>query len=83
MDHTRELKKIGSMKVTKIPIVFEAFGIISKKLERTLDEMNTEGRIEAFQATGLLKLARILRRVMETGGEKNISSSWYEYYDYN
>ena len=65
----RELKKLWNMKVTVIPIVIGAFGTISKCLVRRLEELEIGGRAESLQTTGLLRSARILRRVLETCGD--------------
>ena len=53
------------MRVTLISIVLGTFGIVSKGLERELDELGTGGRIETAQTKVLLKSARILR-VLDT-----------------
>ena len=54
------------MKMTVIPIVIGALGTISKGLERRLEELEIGGRAETIQTRGLLRSARILRRVLET-----------------
>ena len=54
------------MKVTIIPIVVGAFGIVTKGLLKGLEDLEVGGRVEAIQITASLKTARILRRVPET-----------------
>ena len=49
------------MKVTIVPIVIGAFGTITKGLLKDLKDM-----VETIQMTALLRMARILRRVLET-----------------
>ena len=54
------------MKVTIIPIVIGAFGKVTKGLLKGLEDLEVGGRVEAIQTTALLRIARILRRVLET-----------------
>ena len=53
-----------NMKVTMMPIVVSALGIVTKGLEKRPDELEIRGRIETLQTTALLRLTRILRRVL-------------------
>ena len=57
------------MKMTVIPILNDALGTIFKGLLRELDEMEIGGRTEPIQLTTLLRSARILRGVLEPGGD--------------
>ena len=61
LDLARELKKLWNMKVTIIPIVIGAKGLL-----KGLKDLEVGGRVETIQTTALLKTARILRRVRET-----------------
>ena len=61
-------KKLWNMKVTIIPIVIGAFGTITKGLLKGLEDLEVGGRVETIQTIALLKMARILRRVLETWG---------------
>ena len=54
------------MKVTIIPIVIGAFGTVTNGLLKGLEDLEVGGRVETIQTTALLKMARILRRVLET-----------------
>ena len=54
------------MKVTIKPIVIGAFGTVTKELLKGLKDLEVGGLVEAIQTTGLLRTARILRRVLET-----------------
>ena len=54
------------MRMTVIPIVVRALGIVLKDLERGLEGLEFEEIIETMQTTALLKSARILRRCQET-----------------
>ena len=54
------------MKVTVIPIVVGALGMIPKGLLEGLEDLEIRGKVEIIQTTALLRLARILRRVLET-----------------
>ena len=65
-DLARELKKLWNMKVTIIPIVIGAFGTVTKGLLKGLEDLEVGGRVETIQMTALLRMARILRRVLET-----------------
>ena len=60
-----EEKKLN-MKVTVIPIVIGALGMIPKVLVKGLKDLEIRGQVETFQTTALLRLARILRNVLET-----------------
>ena len=59
LDFTRELNLLWNMKVAFTPIVSGTLGTVTKGLIKKLEDL--EIRIHA-----LLKLARILRRVLET-----------------
>ena len=54
------------MKVTVIPIVIGSLGTVIKGLVLGLDDLEISGRVEIVQTAILLRLARILRRVLET-----------------
>ena len=54
------------MKVTMIPIVIGALGTVTKRLIKGLEDLEITGQVETIQITTLLRLARILRRVLET-----------------
>ena len=62
----RELKKLWNMKGKIIPIVISAFGTVTKGLLKGLEDLEVRGRVETIQTTALLRMARILRRVLET-----------------
>ena len=62
----RALKKLWNMKLTVIPIVIGALGIVTKGLVQGLEDLEITGRVEIIQTTALLRSARILRRVLET-----------------
>ena len=47
-------------------IVVGALETVPKDLEKILEELEIRGIIETIQTISLLRLARILRRVMET-----------------
>ena len=64
-DLVRELKKLWSINVTVIPIEISALGTVSKGLVRGLEELEIRGQTVTIQTTAL-RLARILRRVLET-----------------
>ena len=74
------------MKETIVPIVIGALGTITKGLLKGLEDLEIGGRVETIQTTALLRMARILRRVLEIWGDllsfklqcKTISLHWYE-----
>ena len=74
------------MNVTIIPIVIGAFGIVTKGLIKWLEDLEVGERVETIQSTALLRMARTLRRVMETWEDllslklqwKTISVNWCE-----
>ena len=61
-------KKLWHMRMTVIPIVDGALGIVAKGLENRLEELEIRKRIETISTTALFRSARILRRVLETWG---------------
>ena len=69
LDLARELKKLWNMRVTIVPIVIGAFGTVTKRLIKGLEDLEVDGRVETIQTTALSKTARILRRVLETWGD--------------
>ena len=69
LDLARELKMLWNMKVMIGPIVIGALGIVTKRLEQGLENLEIIGRVETIQTTTLLRSARILRRVLETWGD--------------
>ena len=52
-----------------LPIVIGALGTVSKRLIKGMEDLEITGRMETNQITALLRSARILRRVLETGGD--------------
>ena len=66
LDFARELKKLWNRKLTIVPIVIGAFGTITKRLLKGLEDLEVGGRVETIQMTVLLRTARILRRVLKT-----------------
>ena len=73
LDLERELKKLWNMKVTIIPIVIGAFGIVTKGLLNGLEDLEIRGQVEPIQTTTLLRTTRILRKVLETCCHSNFS----------
>ena len=57
------------MKVTILPIVIDAFGAKTKGLLKGPEDLEVGGRVETVQMTALLRMARILRRVVEMWGD--------------
>ena len=52
------------MKVTIVQIVIGAFGTITKRLLKGLEELEVGRRVETIQVIALLRTARILRRIL-------------------
>ena len=69
LDLAWELKKLWNMKVTIIPIVIGAFGIVTKGSLKGLEDLEVGGSVETIQTTALLTMARVPRRALETWGE--------------
>ena len=61
LDLARKLKKVRNMKVTVIPIVVGSLGTVLISIEKRLEELEIRGRNHTNH-----RLARILRRVLET-----------------
>ena len=55
--------------MTVIPIVVGALGTVPKGLVKGLKDLEIRNQVETIQTTALLRLARILRRVLETRGD--------------
>ena len=53
------------MKVAIILILIGAFGTVTKGLLKGLEDFEVGGRVETMQTTALLRMARILRRVLD------------------
>ena len=68
LELARELKKLCNVQVKVIPIVIVAFGTVTKGWIMGLEDLEIRGRVETIQMTALLRLARILRTVLETWG---------------
>ena len=66
LDLARELRKLWNRKVTIVPIVISALSTITKGQLKGLEDLEVSGRVETIQTTALLRMARILRRVLET-----------------
>ena len=66
LDLARESNKLWNMKVTIIPIVIGAFGTVTKGLLKGPEDLEVGGRVETIQTTAFLRMARILKRVLET-----------------
>ena len=65
----RELKKLWNMQVTIIPIIIGMFGTVTKGFLKGLEDLEVGGQVETIQTTTLLRMARILRRVLEIWGD--------------
>ena len=86
------------MKMTIIPIVVSALSTVTKGLLKGLKDLEVRGGVETIQTTALLRMALILRRVLETSGHSNssgrpdntdmknsqgVNNDIYRYTDYN
>ena len=65
-DTDKNLKRLCKMKMTVMPIVVGAIGVVSKNLEKRLIELEIGGRTAAIQTTAIEKSAVILSRVLKT-----------------
>ena len=54
------------MQVTIIPIVIGASRTVTKGLLKGLEDLEFGGRVETIYTTALMRMARILRRLLET-----------------
>ena len=54
------------MKVIFIPNISGAFGTVTKRLIKGLEDLEIKERVETIQTSAFLGSARILRRVLET-----------------
>ena len=66
LDLARDLKKLWDIKVTVIPIISGALGIVIKESVQGVENLKRRGRGETIQAATLLRLARIRRKVQKT-----------------
>ena len=60
-----------------IPIVIGAFSTVTKGLLKGLEDLEVGGQVEIIQTTALLKMARIMRRVLETCCHSNSKENTY------
>ena len=61
LDLAWELKTVAG-----IQIVIGALSIVTKELVHGLEDLEIRGRVQSIQTTALLRMARILRRVLDT-----------------
>ena len=66
LDLARKLEKQWNMRVTVMPIRIGSLRIVHKILKKRLEELEIRGRTETIKTTALLRLAGILRKVLET-----------------
>ena len=57
------------------PIMVGALGTIPKLLMKRLEDLEIRGQVQTIATTALLRLARILRRILETWGTSCQSNS--------
>ena len=69
LDLARELKKLWNMQVTIIPIVIGALTTVTKGLLKGPEDLEFGGWVETIETTALLRMARALRKVLETWGD--------------
>ena len=62
MTRPNKKKKLWNMKETIVLIVIDAFGTVTKRLLKRLEEWEVGERVETILTTTLLRTARILRR---------------------
>ena len=55
--------------MTVMPIVIGGLGTVAKELVQGLEDLEIRRRVETIQTTALLRLARILKRILETRGD--------------
>ena len=77
-DLARELRKLWKMKTVVIPIVIGTLGIVPKDLNRRLENIGIETKIDELQKSVILNTARILRKVLDVWGDL-LSPSFLEY----
>ena len=68
-DLRREVAKLWNIKTTVLPIVVGALGVVTKNLTRRLKTIGVTTKIELLQKAALLGTARLLRKVLEAGGQ--------------
>ena len=76
LDLARELKNLWNMKVTIVPIAIGAFGTVTKRLLKGLENLKVGGRVEIIQTTTLLRTTRILGRVLKTWNLLSLKLHW-------
>ena len=65
----RELKQQRKMTVMVIRIAVGASRNVPEGLERGIEQVEIRGRIETIQTAMLLRTTKLLRRVLESGGD--------------
>ena len=66
LDLAMELKKLWNMKGAIRPIMIGAFGTVTKGLLKGVEDFEEEWQGDIIQITTLLRMAKILRRVLDT-----------------
>ena len=69
------------MKVTIVPIVIGAHGVVTKGLIKGQEDLEVTGRVGTIQTTALLRSARIIR-VNHNNNNNNNNNYYYYYYYY-
>ena len=60
-----------------IPVAIDVFVIVTKELVKRLKYLEIRGRVETIQIMASLRLARALRRVLETCGDlQSLKRQW-------
>ena len=66
LDLAVNLKRLCKIKMTRVPIVAAALGMLLRRQGKRLKENRDQRKNQIIQTTELLRSARILRRVLET-----------------
>ena len=69
LDLAREVKKLWHMKETVILMVFCMLSTVTKGLVQGQEDLEIRKQVKTIYMTALFRLARILRRVLETWGD--------------
>ena len=78
-DLARELRVVEHEGDSDTNIVIGMLGTVPKGLLKELEELEIRRQIKTIVTTALLRLARILRRVLETWGDlQSLRLHWYE-----
>ena len=69
LNFVMELKNLGKLKITVVPIVIGTLAWVTKELIQGLEDLEIRTRVDTIQTKTFMRSATIRRRVLETWGD--------------